>query len=602
MRIRTLPNHLINQIAAGEVIERPASVLKELVENSLDAHADAIEVEVEQGGKSLIRVRDDGSGIQKEDLLVALSRHATSKISSLEDLAQVQSLGFRGEALPSIASVARLRLASHDRVAAHAWKVETDGGQSSAIMPDSLTVGTQIEVRDLFFNVPARRKFLKSDRTEYVYLEQGFRRLALANFNTAFSLTHNNKSIYRLPRADHTDLQKTRVAELLGEEFANHAIVCDYSRGDLRLWGWFARPAYSRNLPDMQHWYVNGRPIKDRSLSHAVKLAYADVQYQNRHPAYLLYLELPREEVDVNAHPAKLEVRFRDGRSVHDFVRHAIHSQLAEFRGEGAAASAVLGVESTGARAPSYPFYSTASRSSTTGRPSQSFAFYQGSSHFSDRSTPAALPQVEDNFAPVDGTPDVTLNSLGLAVAQLHGIFILAQNAVGLVIVDMHAAHERVLYERLKAAAEGGRLVTQRLLVPETLQVTEAEAQVIEEFQATLIELGFEIERTGPDRVTAKTFPALLGRVDQGQLLRDLVSELGRYGKTQRSEELRNALLSTTACHAAVRANQPLSLAEMNALLRAMESTDKSGQCNHGRPTWKQISLAELDKIFLRGR
>ncbi len=582
MPIRELPPQLINQIAAGEVVERPASVVKELVENSLDAGARRVEVEIEAGGTRLIRVRDDGVGIERDELRLALARHATSKIESLEDLSRIGSLGFRGEALPSIASVSRLRLTSRTGGASGAFTVSSEGGDPTPPAPAAHPPGTTIEVRDIFFNTPARRRFLRSERTELQHLHGIVARLSLSRFSAGFRFTSNRRTVLDLPAATSRDQQEQRVGQIAGAEFLEHALFVERELPGLALRGWIARPTFSRSQPDLQHFFLNGRAIRDRLVTQAVRLAFQDVLYHGRFPAFVLYLEMDPGAVDVNAHPAKQEVRFRDPGTVRDFLRRSVEAALAETRPGSVA-------QSPGQRHTSGPGY----------RPAAMF--------------PAAAAGVRDPLADYQalvagGGPDVVPTDepdpypLGHALAQLHGVFILAQAHDGLVVVDAHAAHERVTYERLKAQLREGGVPSQPLLLPESVQVTQAQAQLVEQHGATLASLGLSVECAGADRVLLRAVPAMLHGSDLGKLLRDILSDWSEQDSSRRLEHAVDAVLSTVACHAAVRANRQLTVPEMNALLRAMEATQRSDQCSHGRPTWTRLSLQDLDRLFLRGR
>jgi DNA mismatch repair protein MutL len=597
-RIQTLPPQLINQIAAGEVVERPASVVKELLENSLDAGARRIEVDVEQGGKLLIRVRDDGAGIHREDLGLALRRHATSKIGTLEDLERVTSMGFRGEALPSIASVARLSLVSRTGGEGEAWKVQGDGREGDVTMqPAAHPPGTTVEVRDLFYNTPARRKFLRTDKTEFGHVDATVRRLAMSRFDVAFTLRHNRRAVCNLSPAVEAPARDRRIAELCGNEFLQQAVRLDYEAAGLRLWGWIGLPTFSRSQQDMQYFFVNGRMVRDRLVSHAVRQGYQDVLYHGRHPAYVLYLELAPELVDVNAHPAKYEVRFRQGRMVHDFLFRTVHDALAEVR-PGAHQPAPLVPDASSALGPDSV---REARESGAGRTPQ-----QDAMALSVAEQVAAYGALHGAPAPrnTDTAPAQTgeVPPLGYAVGQLHGIYILAQNADGLVVVDMHAAHERVTYERLKRALEGDGIRAQPLLVPESLHVSAREAEAAEASAETFAELGFEVDRQGPETLLVRQVPGLLRQADVPRLVRDVLSDLIAHGSSRRLRDALNEVLSTMACHGSVRANRQLTLPEMNALLRDMERTERSGQCNHGRPTWRLLRVTDLDRLFMRGQ
>ncbi len=597
-RIQLLPPQLINQIAAGEVIERPASVVKELLENSLDAGARSLEIDVEQGGKQLIRVRDDGVGVSRDDLALALSRHATSKIRTLEDLERVTSMGFRGEALPSISSVSRLRLISRAQDADAAWGIEADGReQGMEPRPAAHPAGTTVEVRELFYNTPARRKFLRTDKTEFGHLENVIKRLALSRFDTAFHLRHNRRAIASLNPALDEGARDRRVADLCGNEFVAHSVRVDHQAVGLRLWGWIALPTFSRAQQDMQYFFVNGRMVRDRLLAHGLRQAYQDVLYHGRHPAYVVYLELDPQLVDVNAHPAKYEVRFRESRMVHDFLFRTVQRALAEIRPGGHQPAAI-------AAEPAPPGTSSASAPFTA--PSRAYQrpmALQTAEQLAAYGTLHGEPAIaHEAAAAVSFEPDTEVPPLGFAIAQLHGIYVLAENRAGLVIVDMHAAHERITYERLKRAHTSDGIRAQPLLVPQPLQVSVREADAAEQFAATFTELGFEIDRQGPQSLLIRQMPTLLREADAGTLVRDVLSDLLTHGSSRRIAEAVNDVLSTMACHGSVRANRRLSLAEMNALLRDMERTERSGQCNHGRPTWRQMSVQELDRLFMRGQ
>lgn len=591
MTIRQLPDTLINQIAAGEVVERPASVVKELVENALDAGARRIDIDLEEGGVRLIRIRDDGGGIGPEELPLAVSRHATSKIASIDDLEAVATLGFRGEALPSVASVSRFRLASRPRDAAHGAELRIEGGRLGEVVPQAHPHGTTVEVRDLFYNVPARRKFLRAERTELSHIEEWLRSLALARPDVELRVTHNGKPSRRW-KGEGDLLSEVRLHEALGEEFARNALRVDHAGAGLRLHGWIAQPAYNRASTDQQYLYVNGRSVRDRNVAHAVRQAYSDVLFHGRHPAYVLFLELDPRGVDVNVHPAKHEVRFRESRLVHDFVYRSLHAALADTR--------------AGATAAPMPSLAAANEARWSMPPPQQQAI--GLRVGDAPAAYAALYAPRDGALPPTAQPEMPQDApggmppLGYAIAQLHGIYILAENADGLVVVDMHAAHERIGYEKLKAAHDGAGLRTQPLLVPAGLAVSEREADVAEREADTLARLGFEVQRSGPQSLLLRSVPALLAHGDVEALLRDVLADLREHGSTRRVDDTRDALLATMACHGAVRANRRLTLPEMNALLREMEATERSGQCNHGRPTWTRFSLAEMDRWFLRGR
>ena len=599
MPIQLLSDALISQIAAGEVIERPASVVKELVENALDAGSTRIEVELERGGCGLIRVRDDGVGIVPQEIGLALSRHATSKIASLDDLERVATLGFRGEALPSIASVSRLTLVSRSATAAHAWVLDARDGAFTAPVPASHPLGTSVEVRDLFFNVPARRKFLRTEATEYQYIVRMLERLALSRFETAFSLVHNGKAVWSLAAAHSAAERLARVAKVCGEDFAGHVIELQHDTESMRLSGWLGLPTFSRSQSDLQFAFLNGRYVRDKLLAGAVRLAYQDVMFHGRFSAYLLYLELDSTQVDVNAHPQKLEVRFRDSRRIHDFVFRTLERVLAETRPSAeSAGSAPL------------DWLTGSARFDAVSPPNQArFALPEGRalrsgedayrSHVALTAFGAAQSMVVGE-APGVATPGVA-TPLGYALAQLHGVYILAQTADGVVLVDMHAAHERVMYERMKKLL-AGETAQQQLLMPEVLHVTPAQAEAAEAHAQEFAALGFGVSRLAPDQLALRAVPSLLAGRDPAGIVRDVLSDLLEQGHSQRVEESINHLLGTMACHAAVRARRNLSLPEMNALLREMEVTERADQCNHGRPTWVRLTMTELDRLFLRGR
>ena len=591
-RILRLPPQLISQIAAGEVVERPASVVKELLENSLDAGATRIVIEVEQAGIRLIRVRDNGPGISTDDLALALARHATSKIANFDDLQRVASLGFRGEALPSIASVSRLTLTSRVAGQDSGWRISGDGGDRvDESTPTPHPVGTTVEVRDLFFNVPARRKFLRSERTEFGHIEESVRRLALSRFTVGFSLWHHQRMVLNLESAIDQAAWAQRVAELCGQEFIAASVFVDQQEAGLRLWGWIGMPEAARAQPDVQNFFINGRPVRDRVISHALRQAYQDVLYRDRHPAAVLYLEMDPAALDVNAHPAKQEVRFRESPIIHEFVRRTVQTALAELRPGTAPPSLIQIGERGGLISRFSPSHSGLPLSGVQERMT---AYAQ----LHDEATPA-----ESAATSAVAAINPELPPLGYALGQLHGCYVLAENPAGLVVVDMHAAHERILYERLKAAlAEDGGLKTQALLAPVILTVNPAERQQVEEKDHLFTEAGFEVALLGPETVAVRQIPALLAGADIAGLVRDMLADLVANQASDRSAAAILNWLGTLACHGAVRANRRLNLLEMNALLRDMERTDHSGQCNHGRPTWAQLTLEELDRLFRRGR
>ena len=603
--IRILEPRLANQIAAGEVVERPASVVKEAVENSLDAGARRIDIDIEAGGTRLIRIRDDGRGIAGRDLSLALARHATSKISSIEDLEAVDSLGFRGEALASIASVSRLTLTSNTAEgSAEGQQAQCDGRDMAvSVAPAPHPRGTTLEVRDLFYNTPARRKFLRTDKTEFGHLQEVIKRQALSRPDVTFTLRHNGKQSLQLNAADSESEQRRRVANICGVEFSEHAVPIERQAGSFRLWGWVAEPTFSRSQADLQYFFVNGRVIRDKLVTHAIRQAYRDVLFHGRHPAFVLFFELDPAGVDVNVHPTKHEVRFRDSRGVHDFLFGTLSRALADVRPGQPAASAAqptqeamadqLGIGLATGGLPNQPTPASNPAAvvmgAISGRPSSSVAAAFG-----------GWPGREDTALSEPGYGDVP--PLGFAVAQLHGVYILAENQHGLVLVDMHAAHERITYERLKRARDGGGITRQPLLVPVTLAVSSREAAIAAEQADDLASLGLLIEAVGEEAVVCRELPAALKDADVEALVRDVLGDLLEFGTSDRVASSLDELLSTLACHTSVRANRRLTLPEMNALLRDMEETERSGQCNHGRPTWTQLDMTDLDKLFLRGR
>jgi len=598
-KIHTLSPQLANQIAAGEVVERPSSVLKELAENSLDAGAKRVDVEVEQGGTKLIRVRDDGCGISESDLPLALSRHATSKILGLEDLEAVSTLGFRGEALASIASVSRLALTSNSGEGS-GWKAVSEGRDMEVeLQPAAHPQGTSVEVRDLFFNTPARRKFLRTENTEYKRIDDCLKKLALSRMDVAFSLKHNQKVQFSLRPAISQSEQEKRVADLCGPQFMEQALFVDNDRTGIRLWGWIGLPTFSRSQADLQYFFVNGRSIRDKVVSHAVRQAYQDVLYHGRHPAYVLFLEILPGDVDVNVHPTKHEVRFRESGSIHSFVSSTLQKALATDRPQDHLPTN-SGLELPDQNQPQ----------SLIGQNALPLAGAPGAGYQS-KWPPTALSSAVNapasNYqglysANVEDSGQTEVPPLGFAVAQLKGIFILAENSHGLIIVDMHAAHERITYERMKNAFDLQGLVSQPLLVPESLAVSQREADAVESNQAVFTQLGFAVERAASESIIVREIPAILRGSEVEKLLRDVLSDLLEHGSSERIRDHINEILSTMACHGSVRANRRLTLPEMNALLRDMEITERSGQCNHGRPTWSQLTVEELDKLFLRGR
>lgn len=613
-RINLLSQRLANQIAAGEVVERPASVIKELLENSLDAGATRLDIDVEQGGVKLMKVKDNGGGIVKDDLALALSRHATSKIVELEDLERIGSLGFRGEALASISSVSHLVMQSKAVAEPDStgWQVQNDGQDMKAcIKPVAHPQGTTVEVRDLFFNTPARKKFLKTEKTEYSRIDEVVKRLALSRFDVQFNLSHNNRAVHQLLAANSDAEKQRRVGLVCGPAFIESAVAIDVERAGLRLWGWVSLPTFSRSQADLQYFYVNGRTIRDKLVAHAIKQAYRDVLFHGRHPAYVLYLELDPAAVDVNVHPTKHEVRFRDSRLVHDFLFSALHKALAEVRPS---------IDSTVTQ-------DRAGYNATPMNPGAAQVFNSEGSQAALRlqesynlDTSLSEPRVTNYYPGDRGTVsakriqaqmvalgrlsehDEEVPPLGYAIAQLHGIYILAQNKEGLIVVDMHAAHERITYERMKLACQNEELKMQPLLVPVSVAVSQSEADCVEEHHETLLQYGIELERVASESIVVRQVPSILKDSNVEQLVRDVISDLIEYGTSERILAHQDELLSTMACHGSVRANRHLTIPEMNALLRDMEATERSGQCNHGRPTWIYQSLSDLDKLFLRGQ
>ena len=590
--IARLPDLLISQIAAGEVVERPASVLKELLENSLDAGSKAIQVHLEEGGVKLIRVTDDGCGIAKEQLALALTRHATSKIGSLDDLEHVGTLGFRGEALASVASVARLSISSREHGASHAWKLKAETGAEPE--PAALMAGTIVEMRDLYYNTPARRKFLKAEGTEYAHCADTVKRLALTRPDVAVSLTHNGRNLLQLAPSDST----RRIADILGADFLAAARRLETNAGPLSLAGFAIDPTHASDAKDGQYVFVNGRFVRDKIISHALREAYRDVLHGSRQPAVCLFIQIDPALVDVNVHPAKTEVRFRDSRGVHQFIFHALQRTLAMTENRGQ--TTVFPVPH---QEKSWPVPGFTSQSSLgVGEPAA--AAYLAFAHAAQGASPAFQSQAENavDRAPFEAPHGDDGPPLGYALAQLHGIYVLAQNARGLVLVDMHAAHERILYEKLKTAFDQRQIATQALLIPAVFAAEALDVAAVEEHAAALNDLGFEISALGPNQLCVRALPALLQSGDPAALVRSLIAELREHGISQLATARRNELLATMACHSAVRANRQLTLPEMNALLRQMEDTERAGQCNHGRPTWTELALADLDKLFLRGQ
>lgn len=598
-QIQTLSSHLVNQIAAGEVVERPSSVVKELVENSIDSGATNIEINIEAGGTKLIKIFDNGCGIHADDLSLALSRHATSKIHRLEDLSQINSLGFRGEALPSIASISRMILTSKQADSECAWTLSARENES--IKPASGIDGTTIEVRDIFYNVPARKKFLKTDRTEYSHIESLIKTMMLSHPHIAFKFTHNHKIIYQLAIAKTDEQQRQRIEQICGKAFAESLIPVQADIEGYHLKGWVALPVFSRSQPDFQYFYINKRVIKDKVVSHAMKLAYRDVLFHGRHPAYVCYLEMKPQAIDVNVHPQKHEVRFRESRLVHDFIYRNVHRSISNLAPEAQKQAQVLplGQESEASVSQSELQYSVPNLHQMSSF-SVSNNSFQGA-HNQVQESASLYSSLQTNIEN-QATDHATIPPLGFALAQLKGIYILAENQQGLLIVDMHAAHERIVYERLKTAYQKQNVVSQPMLVPISLNVSQSEANLVENQQAYFKSLGFVIDRLGPEQVNIREIPTVLKNANIESLVRDVLADLIEHGSSERIEEEQNEILSTMACHGSVRANRLLTREEMNALLRDIEITERSGQCNHGRPTWMQMSLKQLDNLFKRGQ
>jgi len=606
--IRALPETLISQIAAGEVVERPASVVKELLENALDAGAHVVEVALDQGGVKRIRINDDGGGIEESDLPLALARHATSKISTLDDLESVRSLGFRGEALASIASVARVTVVSRHAGSQRASRISAEGAAPSAVEPAAHAPGTTIEVADLYFNTPARRKFLKSEQTEFAHCQDMVERAALSRPDVAFSLKHNGRVVQHLPRGD----LSRRIEAVLGAEFAAAMRPVDAAGGgetQLRLSGHAGAPSFSRASRDLQFVFVNGRFVRDKVLTHALREAYRDVMHGDRHPAYVLYLEIDPRAVDVNVHPSKTEVRFRDSRAIHQFVYHAVAKALSGSAAQAPVPSASPRFAESGALRPQ-PSFGAASHTGSYATPASTTLFQPGLGIAQPRSNYGAFfAAARDNADAIASTlprsesgTEADQHPLGYALAQLQGIYILAQNAQGLVLIDMHAAHERILYEKLKTALDQSAMQTQKLLVPVTFNADRLDVATAEEHATTLHAIGFDMAPLSPTALAVRAVPSMLANGDLTSLARGVLSDIREFGASRVITERQNELLGTMACHGAVRANRALTLHEMNALLREMEETERSGQCNHGRPTWYQMSMSDLDKLFMRGR
>mgnify|MGYP000624354411 CR=1 FL=1 len=633
-KINKLSPRLANQIAAGEVVERPAAVVKELLENSIDAGSTRLEVDIEQGGIKLIRIRDNGCGVHKDDLPLAMARHATSKIHDLDDLEGVETLGFRGEALASISSVSRMNMTSSEESSGSGWKVITEGRDMEAqVQPAAHPQGTTVEVRDLFFNTPARRKFLRKEKTEFGHLDDVVKRLALSHFDVGFTVRHNQRVVHSLKAAKTEAEEDRRVASVCGPNFIQNAVRVDTEISGLRLWGWMGLPTFSRSQADLQYFFVNGRHVRDKVVTHAVRQAYRDVLYHGRHAAYVLYFELDPKGVDVNVHPTKHEVRFRETRQVHDFLFRSLHRAIAEVTPEDTLATDEVLSEAEGSvpqgqiigefreqtalglgqgggqasvlepQAPAPAYFTSANHGAGSAPVRETMQVY-GALHESaeagEATALAELPTQSD--VRVDMSAHSDIPPLGYAVAQLHGIYILAENQDGLIVVDMHAAHERVTYERMKVSWQSQSMKSQPLLVPVSMAISRGEAELAEDSRALFQRLGFEVERMGPETLLVRQVPVFLRDANVEELVRDVISDIKTHGSSDRVEGRVNTLLSTMACHGSVRANRKLTIPEMNGLLRDMERTERSGQCNHGRPTWTQMSMKDLDKLFLRGR
>ena len=616
-RIQALDPRLINQIAAGEIIERPASMLKELIENALDAGATTIDIEVEQAGVKRLKISDNGHGILKNDLAMALSRHATSKIENLTDLEQIATLGFRGEALPSIASVTRMTIKSREQGSDDAWMVSSDGNNiTTEPVPVAHPIGTSIETRDLFYNTPARRKFLRADNTEFKHLDQVVRRMALSRFDVAFKLQHNGKVVLHLPSVPSDDARRLKM--VCGDNVPDNSLYFDEQREGMRLSGWAGLPSFSRSQADMQYFFLNGRLIRDKTIIHAVRLGYQDVLFHGRHPVYVLYLEMDPAGVDVNVHPTKHEVRFRDSRSVHGFIFRTLQRQVGASASEtgslqvdaeqGAAAPRPINPNSASQIVQQNPIRYQESERMTPQQVREQISGYQQiaeSAFRADVSAPLTFQSTSETMKSAEPSAlesNDEIPPMGYALAQLKGIYILAENSSGLVLVDMHAAHERITYERLKSALDSAQIQQQPLLVPVTIQVSETEIMAWQQEQNLFAKLGLEVEQLDEQVLIVRSVPDMLANADVSQLVRDVLSDLVANEQSNRIEETVHEILSSMACHGSVRANRLLSIAEMNALLRDMETTERSGQCNHGRPTWVQMSINQLDGWFKRGQ
>ncbi len=630
-RIQELSVQLANQIAAGEVIERPAAVAKELLENSLDAQAKHIEIEIEGGGVKRFFIRDDGVGICQSDLSLALKPHATSKIMNLSDLESVATLGFRGEALASISAVSRLTLTSRIESEEPGWRVHCEGVlMKPVVMPFPHPVGTTVEVCELFFNIPARRKFLRHEKTEYQAIDEVIKKIALSRYDVAISVKNNNKTVYQFRIASTKQEKERRIEACLNASFIDQSVYIDSDWNDLRLQGWIGLPTYSRGKADQQYFYINGRSIKDKTVNHAIKQAYQDVLYNGRHPVFVLYLSMNPEDVDVNVHPSKQEVRFVDQRRIYQFIQTRVQHAIAQVRpahtltdNQGIQFDAqVYDKTKEGTayfnRSTNYALKNSSSsadviviESDTEAEPTcvskTSFLTENQMDYLDQNQAIAASAEVQTEPPIICETntsalPEMEAPPLGFAIAQLHGIFVLSENKHGLVIVDMHAAHERIVYESMKQAWHNKKIEKQLLLMPQSIEINETDLLYIENSNIILNQLGFEIEIGGQDRAIIRAVPSLLKQTDYECLVRSVLTELIEYGDSAHVEDAINKILSSMACHGAIRANRRLTLAEMNVLLRDIEVTERSGQCNHGRPTWIQLNKKKIDQLFLRGR
>ena len=599
-KIHKLPSLLVDQIAAGEVIERPASVVKELVENAMDAGATRISVEVESGGKKSIRVIDNGIGLSKDDMALAIERHATSKIGSLEDLEALNSLGFRGEALPSIVSISRFTLISKTKDSEHAYQLNCLGGECEIVKPAQHPLGTTIEVRDLFYNTPARRRFLKTDRTEFLRIDELIKRFALSRFDIGFSLIHNGKTVRSSQGGDAESNKKMRITQLCGKDFFENAFFIDEQRHGMRLFGWVAKPSWNRASADRQFFYINGRMIKDKLIGHAVRQAYQDVLFHGRFPAFVLYFELDPTWVDVNVHPTKHEVRFRESQQVHGFIFGSLNHALSQTKpGSDLQANSALGLNTANIAPVDYSKMQTAL---SFNRPSHGSGYLAEPAGNYLHSIAQASQGLPDMPTPEQLQQDEEMPPLGYAKVQIHGVFIIAENKQGMVIVDMHAAHERITYEWFKTAVENEGIRSQTLLVPLAITVSERETHAVEQHQQWFNKLSLDVQVGSKESIIVRKVPTLLAKTDIESLIKDVLSEIVTLGSSTKIQASMNELLSSMACHGSVRANRQMTIVEMNALLREMEKTERADQCNHGRPTWVQMDMKQMDRLFLRGQ